>query len=120
MVAVAEELLALGDVLVDLEVAAGERAESREDPRGALLEGGPAHQARREDRPALTIGFGGRPVPLSSLIASNASPVGSMPTASSAAPSVSASASAKRNGFTADWMEKARALSPPRACGRRA
>ncbi len=54
--------------------------------------------------PALIIGFAGRPLPGSRLIALNASPLGSASTCASAASRPrSASASACTNGFETDW-----------------
>ncbi len=73
----------------------------------------PATMLQVRIAPALTIGFGGRPVPSSSRMASNASPVGSTPTAPrTASGPLSAMASAYTNGLTADCSENGLVASP--------
>lgn len=63
--------------------------------------------------PALTIGFGGRPVPGSRRIELNASPLGSAPTrARTFSRPWSASASANTKGFDTDCAVKWTSVSP--------
>ncbi|WP_432501132.1 hypothetical protein [Kineococcus arenarius] len=101
VVAIAQQVLAAGDVLIDVEVVGGER---RQSPHDAFLTGGGTTYLTSEAvsrASAFTTGFGGPPVPASRLILSKDSPVGPMPMRSSACAWVSSRVGAKRDVGTA-------------------